>query len=262
LQIPLREGRLFAPSDRPGGPTVVIISEAVRDRFFPGESPIGRRIRGGDDGAEIVGVVGNIRRASLTDSPRADMYFPGEQGPQHSTTLFIRTSGDPRAAVANVRSTLRSIEPLIVLRGIQTMDDVARESVQTTRLALWLLGLFALIALTLASVGIYGVMSYAVRQRTREIGTRLALGATSGNILWLVMRDGVAVAGLGAVIGLLFGFGAARSNRGLLFSTSPGDPLTLGLATMLLMLVALTACYIPARRATRLDPRESLIAHR
>jgi predicted permease len=262
LQIPLREGRLFAPSDRPGGPTVVIISEAVRDRFFPGESPIGRRIRGGDDGAEIVGVVGNIRRASLTDSPRADMYFPGEQGPQHSTTLFIRTSGDPRAAVANVRSTLRSIEPLIVLRGIQTMDDVARESVQTTRLALWLLGLFALIALTLASVGIYGVMSYAVRQRTREIGTRLALGATQGNILWLVMRDGMLVAGLGAVIGLLFGFGAARSNRGLLFSTSPGDPLTLGLATMLLMLVALTACYIPARRATRLDPRESLIAHR
>ena len=261
LGIPLREGRLFAPTDRPGGPTVVIISEAVRDRFFPGESPIGRRIRGGDGGAEIVGVVGNIRRASLTDSPRAEMYFPSEQGPQNSTSLFIRTSGDPLAIVADVRATLRAAEPLIVLRGIQTMADVARESVQVTRLALWLLGLFAMTALALASVGIYGVMSYAVRQRTREIGTRLALGATPNNILWLVMRDGVLVAGLGATIGLAIGYGASRYLQALLFSTSRADPLTIGGATILLMGVAIVACYIPARRATRTDARESLMAN-
>jgi putative ABC transport system permease protein len=254
LGIPLREGRLFAPTDRPGGPTVVIISEAVRDRFFPGERATGRRILGPDGGAEIVGVVGNIRRASLTDSPRADMYFPGEQGPQHTTTLFIRTSGDPAASVADVRATLRAIEPLIVLRGIQTMKDIARQSVEVTTLALWLLALFAVIALSLASVGIYGVMAYAVRQRTREIGTRLALGATPSDIVWLIVGDGIRVAGLGAAIGLAISFGAARANRALLFDTSPGDPLTLIAATGVLMLVALTACYIPARRGSRAAP--------
>ena len=254
LGIPLREGRLFAPTDRPGGPTVVIISEAVRDRFFPGERAIGRRILGPDGGAEIVGVVGNIRRASLTDRPRADMYFPGEQGPQHTTTLFIRTSGDPAASVADVRATLRAIEPLIVLRGIQTMKDIARQSVEVTTLALWLLALFAVIALSLASVGIYGVMAYAVRQRTREIGTRLALGATPSDIVWLIVGDGIRVAGLGAAIGLAISFGAARANRALLFDTSPADPLTLIAATGVLMVVALTACYIPARRGSRAAP--------
>jgi len=262
LRIPLREGRLFAPTDRPGGPTVVIISEAIRDRFFPGESPIGRRILGPEGGAEIVGVVGNIRRAALTDRPRADLYFPGEQGPQPETTLFIRTAGDPRAAVADVRSTLRAIEPSIVIRDITTMDDVARRSVQVTSLALWLLGLFAAIALALASVGIYGVMSYSVRQRTREIGTRLALGATPSNILWMIMRDGLAVSALGAVIGLVAGLGLSRQMRPLLFATTPGDPVTLAGATLLLVFVALTACYFPARRATRTNPRESLIPDR
>ena len=260
LQIPLRAGRLFNTNDRPGGAPVVIISEAIQEKFFPGESPIGRRVKLGDTAqAEIVGVVGNIRRASLTDAPRADMYFPAEQAPQNGTTLFIRTAGDPRAAIAPVRTTLRSIEPLIVLREIRTLDEIARESVQLTRLALWLLGAFAASALALAAVGIYGVMSYSVRQRTREIGTRLALGASSGNILWLVMRDGVAVAGLGAVLGLWVGIIAARALSGLLFRTSPSDPLTLGAAVAILLGVAVIACYIPARRATRLPPRESLI---
>jgi putative ABC transport system permease protein len=201
LQIPLRAGRLFDETDRPGGPTVVVISEAVRDRFFPGEDPVGKKLRSGTGTAAIVGVVGNIRRASLTDAPRADLYFPAEQAPQNVTSLFIRTTGDPRALIPAVRDRLRGLEPLIALREIQTMQEVVRESVQLTRLAGWLLGLFAMCALTLASVGIYGVMSCAARQRTREIGTRLALGATSRNILWLVMRDGLIVAGLGSAIG-------------------------------------------------------------
>jgi predicted permease len=259
LQIPLRAGRLFNGADRPGGGDVVIISEAIQERFFPGENPIGAHVKlGGDRLGEIVGVVGNIRRASLTDAPRADMYFPAEQSPQAGTTLFIRTAGDPRAAIAPVRDTLRSIEPRIVLREIQSLDEVARESVQLTRLALSLLGVFALSALALAAVGIYGVMSCSVRQRTREMGTRLALGATRGNILWLVMRDGMAVAGLGAVIGLGSGLLAARSMTALLFGTSPADPLTLAGAGALLLAVAILACYIPARRATRVDPVRSL----
>jgi predicted permease len=259
LGIPLREGRLFAPTDRPGGPAVVIISEAIRDRFFRGEDPIGRRILGPPGGAEIVGVVGDIRRAALTDEPRADLYFSAEQRPDPATTLFIRTSGEPLTALPDVRSALRALEPLIVLRDITTMEDVARRSLQVTSLALWLLGLFAVIALALSSVGIYGVMSYAVRQRTREIGTRLALGATPSNILWLVMRDGLVVAGIGAAIGLVVGLGLSQRMEPLLFATTPGDPFTLFAATLLLMLVAMTACYIPARRAAHADARESLI---
>ena len=153
---------------------------------------------------------------------------------------------------------LRGLEPLIVLREIETMNDVVRESVQLTRLAVWLLGLFAVCALTLASVGIYGVMSYAVKQRTRELGTRLALGATAGNILWLVMRDGARVAGLGAVIGLLAGGAIARFLSTLLFDTSPADPLTLSVAVALLLGVAMIACYVPARRAARVDPAQTL----
>jgi putative ABC transport system permease protein len=259
LQIPLRAGRLFGAADRPGGADVVIVSEAIQERFFPGESAVGRHVRLGDNRlGEIIGVVGNIRRAALTDTPRADLYFPAEQAPAAATTLFIRTAGDPRAAIASMRTTLRAIEPLIVLREIQTMDEVARESVQLTRLALWLLGVFAVSALALAAVGIYGVMSYSVRQRTREIGTRLALGATSGHIVWLVMREGVLVAGLGSAIGLAAGLLAARSMAALLFGTSPGDPLTLGAAAAVLLGVAMVACYVPARRATRVDPVRSL----
>jgi putative ABC transport system permease protein len=258
LRIPLLEGRLFAPTDRPGGPTVVIISEAIRDRFFPGESPLGRRILGPDGGAEIVGVVGNVRRAALTDSPRADLYFAGEQGPPIGTSLFIRTSGDPQSAVADVRSALRALEPQVVIRAITTMDEIARRSVQVTSLALWLLGLFAAIALALASVGIYGVIAYAVRQRTREIGTRLALGATPSNIVWMIVRDGLAVSALGTAVGLVIGMGLVRYLRPLLFATAPRDPLTVTAAAIVLLLVALAACYIPARRATRTDPRASL----
>jgi putative ABC transport system permease protein len=262
LQIPLRAGRLFNATDRPGGPPVVIISEAIRDRFFPGEDPIGKKILGGDTPSEIVGVVGDIRRAALTDQPRADLYFPAEQAPSGQTSLFIRTAGDPRAVVAAVREKLRAAEPLIVMRAIQPMTEIVRESVQVTRLAVWLLGIFAASALLLASVGIYGVMSYAVTQRTRELGTRLALGATPSSILWLVMRDGLRVAGIGAAIGLVVGIGAARSMSAMLFGTSPVDPATLAAATSMLLGVALLACYVPARRATRLDPRQSLTGDR
>ena len=260
LRIPLRAGRLFDARDRPGGAPVVIISDAIRDRFFAGEDPVGRKIHLGDGPREIVGVVGSIRRASLTDDPAADLYFPEEQEPPQATTIFIRTTGDPRAAVDPARTTLRAIEPLVVLREIQTLDDVARESTQVTRLALWLLGAFAMSALALAAVGIYGVMSYSVKQRTREIGTRLALGATPANIVWLVMRDGVRVAGIGAIVGLAGGAIAARSLAALLYGTSPADPLTLGASAAILFAVALLACYLPARRATRVDPLRTLAA--
>jgi predicted permease len=260
LQIPLRAGRLFNAGDRPGGAAVVIISDAVRERFFPGEDPIGKKVRSDNGDAEIVGVVGNIRRAALTDPPRADMYFPLEQAPQTATTLVVRTEGDPLQLVAAIRAALRGIEPQLVVRDVQTLEAIARESVQITRLALSLLGVFAVAALALAAVGIYGVMSHSVRQRTREIGTRVALGASRSNIVWLVMREGILVAGLGAAVGFTAGMAAAESMSALLYSTSPGDPLTLTTAVLVLLAVALLACYIPARRATRVDPVRTLVA--
>jgi predicted permease len=260
LQIPLREGRLFNAADRPGGPQVVIISEAIKDRYFAGEDPIGRRVKVDAGDAEIVGVVGNIRRAALTDAPREDVYYPAEQAPVQSTTLFIRTNGVPLSALPSVQAALRAIEPLVVVRNVTTLDDVVRESTQLTRLALWLLAAFAATALALAAVGIYGVMAYAVRQRTREIGMRVALGATASNILWLMMRDGILVAGLGAAIGLGAGVAFARWMSALLFATSPTDPLTLAAAALVLLAVAAAACYLPARRATRVDPVRTLAA--
>jgi putative ABC transport system permease protein len=260
LGIPLRAGRLFNAGDRPKGNPVVIVSEAVRERFFPGEDPIGKKVRSEDGYAEIVGVVGNIRRAALTDPPGADMYFPLEQSPQRQATLVVRTEGDPLKSVPVIRAALHGIEPEIVIRDIQTLDAIARESIQTTRLALSLLGIFALAALALAAVGIYGVMAHSVRQRTREIGTRVALGASASNIVWLVMREGVLVAGLGAVVGLAAGIATARSLSVLLYGTSPADPLTLAASAVVLFIVALLACYIPARRATRIDPVRTLVA--
>ena len=260
LRIPLRDGRYFGSEDGPAAPPVVIISQAVADRFFRGERAVGHKVRLGTDLAEIVGVVGDIRRAALTDAPRADMYVPMEHAPSTATGLMIRTAGDPSSIVPQLRTRLRSVEPSIVLRSVRTMDEIVRESVEVTHLALWLLGLFAATALILAAIGIYGVMSYAVRQRMREIGTRVALGATPSSILWLVLGQGARVALAGTVIGSLTALGAGRILRGLLFSTAPGDPLVLSAAAALLLATALLACYIPARRATHVDPVDTLAA--
>jgi putative ABC transport system permease protein len=258
MRIPLLSGRLFSDADGPGSRPVVIISQALEARFFPGESAVGRMVKTGSDVAEIVGVVGNIRRAALTDAPYADMYYPLERTPGTATTLFVRTAGDPTALVPELRSALRRVEPAVTLRGIVTMDEVAQESLQVTRLAMSLLAVFAAIAIVLAAVGIYGVMAYTVRQRMREIGTRMALGASPHSILWLVLGQGGRIAAAGALLGVALSLVANRALRSLLFGTSATDPSILGAAATLLLVTALIACYIPARRATRIDPIKTL----
>ena len=256
LRIPLKAGRLFEERDRTAKITPVIISEEIVRRFFPGENPIGHRLRGDGDGFEIVGVVGDIRRASLTDSPRADMYFPFS-GP--GATLFVQTSGDPLDALAAVRTALRSLEPATVIHGARTLDDIAAASIAITRLAMRLLAGFAVVALILAAVGIYGVMAYSVRRRTREIGTRVALGADRGAIIRMVMREGGLITGAGVVVGLAAGLLAAQSLSAVLYGVPPTDPASLALAAVVLVVTGLAACYVPARRAARVDPARTLV---
>jgi putative ABC transport system permease protein len=258
LEIPLLAGRLFDERDRPGGPTVVIVSEAIQKRFFPSESAVGKQLRFGNGTAEIVGVVGDIRRAGLRDEPRTDMYLPFELSPSSQTTLFVRTAGNPNAALLSLQSAIRSIDPKTVFLESASLEDIAAESVRTTKLVLWLLGVFAATALTLAAIGIYGVMSYVVRQRTREIGTRIALGATQRSIIWLMMKQGAAIAMLGTAAGLSVGFLAVRSLSSILYGVSPSDPITMGGATFVLVTTILAACYAPARRAASVDPARTL----
>jgi predicted permease len=259
IGIPLVAGRLFDDRDRPGGPTVVIVSEAVQRKYFAGETAVGKLLRtGGTTTAEIVGVVGNIRRAGLRDEPRADMYFPAEQGPAFQTTFFIRTKGDPERALVSLQGAIKGVEPKVVITDPQSFAEVAAESVRTTKLVLWLLGVFAATALALAAIGIYGVMSYVVRQRTREIGTRIALGATRVDIVWLIMRQGAVIAAGGAAIGLLAGVAAARSLGSILYGVTPADPATMAAATTVLVGAILAACYVPARRAAAVDPARTL----
>jgi predicted permease len=258
LHIPLVAGRLFDSRDTPDSAPVVIVSEAIQKQFYGVDSAIGRHVKLGATDAEIIGVVGNIRRAGLSDTPRADMYFPFEQGVPGSTALFIRTSGDPLEAVAAVQGTLKGIEPAVVFAQTQTLATIASRSVADTRLALWLFGLFAVVALALSAVGVYGVMSYVVRQRTREIGTRIALGASHGDIVWGIMRQGGGIAAAGLATGLVAGLAMTRSLNALLYGVTASDPLTLSVAMSVLAISTLAACYIPARRAARLDAARTL----
>ena len=257
LGIPLKSGRLFDHRDRPDGPPVVIVSESIERQFFPNDAAVGKRVRLGNADAEVVGVVGDIRRAGLTDDLRADMYLPFERQPSNAITFFIKASG-PGASPAALQAVLRRIEPALVFPGTTTLEAVAAESMAGTRLAIWLLGVFAVVALVLAAVGVYGVMSYAVRQRTREISTRLALGATAGSVLMMTLRDGGRIVALGLVIGLGGSLLAARSMESLLFKVTATDPATLGATTAVLVITTLVACYVPARRAASVDPARVL----
>lgn len=258
LRIPLKAGRLFDARDGGDAPPVVIVSDALAERHFPGEDPVGKRIVLEQGTAEIVGRVGDIRRASLSDGPRADLYFPFERQNGNGITLFVRAEGDPLAALPAIRTAIRQVEPDTVLFQVRTLSDIAAASAATSRLAMRLLGGFALIALVLAAVGIYGVVSYSVRRRTRELGTRLALGARRGDIVGLVMREAMTIAGAGLLTGVAAGLVAARGLAYVLYDVPPWDPLAIASAALVLTATTLIASYVPARRASRVDPASTL----
>jgi putative ABC transport system permease protein len=262
LSIPLRAGRLFAESDSAEAPRVMIINEEMARRHWPNENPLGRRVTMKDWGppltGEIVGVVGDVKADGLDSSTRPMIYWPYPQFPGVFNALVIRSEGDPMNIIAAVKSQVWSVDREQPLSGIRPMEEVIARSVAPRRFNMLLLGIFATLALLLASVGIYGVISYTVAQRTREIGVRMALGARRADVIKLVVKQGMSLALVGIGAGLAASFALTRLMANLLFGVRPSDPLTFGVIASLLMAVALLACYLPARRAARTDPMRAL----
>jgi len=271
LKIPLLEGRLFNAQDTENSTLVVIVDQDFVARSFPGQPArevLGKRLRFGGDTAgwrEIVGVVGHVKQNSLNEEGRAQIYRPWTQiTPKWKadlarvTDMIVKTSVDPLSLVGAIKREIRLIDKDQPIAQVQTLDDKLSESIAPQRFTLLLLGIFAMIALSLASAGIYGVMSYAVTQRTHEIGVRMALGAQRLDVLKLMVRQGMGLVVIGVAFGLAGAFATTRLMTSLLFEVTAKDPVTFAVVTAALMIVAFLACYIPARRATKVDPLVAL----
>jgi putative ABC transport system permease protein len=258
LQIPLVAGRTFELRDNADAPKVVIINETIAKRHFgsPAEA-IGKRLSIWRDEKfmrEIVGVVGDTKTGSLTGEGGAQIYVPNAQAEFNLMGLVIRTAGDPAAFATTLRHEVQALDKDQPVYSVRTMDDVVANSLGTRRVSMQLFTVFAIAALLLAAIGIYGVMAYSVTQRTQEIGIRMALGAQKSDVLRLVVRQGMTLAAIGVVVGLVGAFGLTRVIANLLFGVGASDPTTFILISLLLIAVAFVACYLPARRAAKLDP--------
>lgn len=263
MGIPLVAGRSFTALDRADTPQVAIIDTTLAERFFPGGNPLGKRLRlGGEKNPwlEIVGVVGHIQNYGIGQPTRYQLYRPFTQAPAAGPSFVLRTAMDPGALSQPLRAAMREVEPTLPIYNLRTMDEVFDRTVAAQRLAMLLLGVFACLALLLAAVGLYGVLSYSVGTRTREFGVRLAVGATPQSLLGLVLGGGLKLAGAGLLLGLAGALGLSRLLQSLLYEVPPHDPLTLGAVATILLIVALWACWLPARRATRVNPIEALRA--
>jgi putative ABC transport system permease protein len=256
MEIPLRRGRLIA--EREAEPTVVI-NETAAKRFWPGEDPIGRRIRAGDSPwFTIVGIVADVQVRGARGSSEVETYIPYWHTPEAGVNIVLKTATDPAALAEPVRRLVKEVDPGVAVSGIATMDRMIADANGPSRFYATLVAIFAVLALVLAAVGIYGVMSYAVAQRTPEIGVRLALGAAQRQIFGLVVGESVKLAGIGLAIGLAGAAALARALRQLLFGVAGTDMATFAGTAVLLLLVAVLASYLPARRAMRIDPMEAL----
>jgi putative ABC transport system permease protein len=262
MGIPLLKGRAFTEADDDQALRVVLINATMAQRYWPGEDPVGKRIRVGRGAmrfwATVVGIVGDTKQYGLERNAKTEFYLPYLQRSVHSMELVVRSATDPLGLVTAVRSSVEAVDPDQPVYGVRTMAQYLAESVASRRTTMLLLGVFAGLALILAAVGIYGVMAYAVVQRTHEIGVRMALGAGRGDVLKLVVRSGLVLAFAGVAVGLIAALGLTRLMSSLLFGVRPTDPVTLGAVALLLTAVALLASYIPARRATRVDPNVAL----
>ena len=257
LGISLLRGRTFTPRDTDKAPMVAVVDETFVERNFPGEDPIGRGIdigNGTDGFFEIVGVVGRVRHDGLARTPTATMYVPFGQDPFGGMVVTVRTEGDPVQLAPAVRQILREIDPALPAFAITPLAEVVSDSVAQRRFSMLLLAVFAVVALFLAAIGLYGVVAYAVSQRTQEIGVRIAIGAQRGDVLGLIVGGGMKLAAIGVAIGLAGALALSGMVRAMLFELTPMDPASYAGTALVLLIVAAFACYVPARRATRVDP--------
>jgi len=260
FRIPLIGGRVFTENDRIGTPRVVVLSELAARRFFPGVNPLGRHMdfpQANHFQAEVIGVVGDVKYRSPEDPDRPVVYVSERQSPRGGS-LAVRTARDPRGLIPELRRLIQGLDPEARVYDVQTMDEIIGAATWRARLAAGLLGFLAALALTLAAVGIYGVFSYSVAARTRDIGVRMAMGATHASVLGMILRQGAALAAAALLLGIPVALILARGLRSQLYRISPADSFAYTSAAVLLMGVVLLACYIPARRATRIDPVEAL----
>ncbi|HLK17749.1 MAG TPA: ABC transporter permease [Bryobacteraceae bacterium] len=259
MGIRIEKGRSIGPEDSLTSPHVILINDALAKRYFPGQDPIGKKINW-DDLRTIVGVVSNTRQATLDRDPLPELYFPAAQLSPVSSgmTFVIRTSVEPTSMTRAVTGAIQSVDPSQPVFGVKSMTEVVSDSLSNQRLYAWLLGVFSALALILASAGIYGVMSYLVTQRTQEFGLRMALGASTNNVLRMVLRQALLLIGAGLAIGLVGAVAVTRVLSNFLFGVKPIDPLTFATVSFILVAVALVATFLPALRATRVDPMIAL----
>ena len=265
LSIPLIAGRPIDARDGVAAPRVVVINQTMADRYWPDESPLGKRVTfaraaGPDDWMTVVGVVGDTRQGALNEAIDIEMFAPHTQEANWfpPSDVAVRTSGDPLAVAAAVRAAVREVDALIPVTDMKTLEAVVAQSVAPARFNTAVLSAFAGVALVLAAVGVYGLLSFAVASRTREIGVRTALGADPRAILRMVMRDGLRIVMLGLAAGLPLAFAAGRLLQSFLFETSPADAVTFASIVAVLVIVAMAACYVPARRAASIDPVDAM----
>ena len=265
MGIKLVRGRLIEPQDQVNAPLVAVVNETFVKRNFPNEDPIGKRVtmEADDQGhpknwRTIVGIVKDVKQDGLDQAVYPEMQVPMTQNPRSAMTFVVRTDGDPKALTGTIREQVRSLDPNLPIFAVQTMDEVLAESVATRRFSMYLFAAFAAIALGLAAIGIYGVMAQSVTQRVQEIGVRMALGARPKDILTMVLGQGTWLTVIGIIAGLTGAMLVSRFLRALLFGVQPIDPITYVVVTMVLIVVALFASYLPARRAAKVDPMVAL----
>ena len=268
LRIPLIRGRELTSDDNPSNARVVVINQTMARKFWPHQDPIGQRVWIGKPMGpaftepaprQIVGIVGDIRESTLADAPGQTMFIPYAQTKWNDSMSFVvRARTASLVSLPEIREALREVDATEPITQIRTMDEVVSGSLKDWRFHATLLGIFAALALVIASIGVYGVLSYSVAQRTHEIGVRMALGAQRTDVMRLVLKQGARLALAGIIAGILAAFGLTRLIASLLYGVKPADPLTFATVAILLLLVALLACYIPARRAMRVDPMVAL----
>jgi len=260
LGIPLLRGRFLDERDRKDAPGVVLVNQTFVNKYLNGQDPLGKRIRPGSGWLQIAGVVGDVKQSGLVRPVMPEIFRPYEQAPSYtqSMTLVVRGAQDPTALVPAIQREVLAVDPNLPVYNVQTMETVITKSVSERRMNMLLLTIFAGVAMLLSMVGIYSVMSYTVTQSTREIGIRMALGAQPRDVLKLVVGQGLVLALVGILVGILGAFGLTRLMASLLYGVKATDPWTFAGVSALLLMVALLACYVPARRATRVDPMIAL----